>query len=70
MFVLFNSLTTAIRVQEKLRKYGIPSITVQTIKNPERPDCGHALKLKDNYLPQVKSVADELGVRIRGVYYE
>jgi len=70
MFVLFKSLTTAIRVQEKLQKYGIKSFTVQTTKNPGRADCGHALKLDNRYLPRVKSIAAEMGIEIKGVYYE
>lgn len=70
MFVLFNSLTTAIRVQEELKKNGINSLTVQTTKNPGTPNCGHALKLENNYLPQLKSVTARMGVDIKGVYYE
>lgn len=70
MFVLFNSLTTAIRVQEELKKNGINSLTVQTTKNPSSPNCGHALKLEDKYLPDLKKIAAQMGVDIKGVYYE
>lgn len=70
MFVLFKNLTTAIRVQEKLRKINIKSFTVQTTKNPGKPDCNHALKLDNKYLPRLKSITAEMGIEIKDVFYE
>lgn len=70
MIVLFPSITTALRVQKLLRRQGINSQTVQTTKSPGRPNCGHALKLSEQYINEVKQAARQVGSRIKGIYDE
>ncbi|MBO4897785.1 MAG: DUF3343 domain-containing protein [Clostridia bacterium] len=70
MIVLFRSVTSSLRVKKILEQRGIKSKSVQTTKNPGIPSCGHALKIDEEYLDDVRAAAEGAGVYIKGVYRE
>ena len=70
MIVLFRSVTSSLRVKKLLAGSGIKSESVQTTKNPGIPSCGHALKIEEKYIEDVRRAAERIGVKIKGVYHE
>lgn len=70
MIVLFGNITVTMRVKKLLSEKGIYSEPVQTVKNPQKPDCGHGLKLDRKYLEEIKEVSAIINAKIKGIFYE
>ncbi len=70
MIVLFRSITSSLRVKKILAEKGIKSESVQTTKNPGIPSCGHALKIKEEFIEEARAAAGKIGVQIKGIYHE
>jgi len=70
MIVLFGNITTTMKVKKMLSEKGIISEAVQTVRNPDKPDCGHGLKLDKKYFEDIKETSAILNAKIKGVFYE
>ncbi len=71
IIVVFASITSATGVRKQLlNKYNIQSRIVQTPKTLSLNGCSYCLVTVSSALEKVRSIANESGVSIRGVYKE
>jgi len=70
MIASLSSSTSAGRIKRKLYDLGIYSSVIQTPKPLAKDGCGYSLRFDDSLKSIVGETAIELGIKIKGFYYE
>ncbi len=68
MLVRLPSMTSAVRLRQRLMAEEIPSQVVQSPARLQKKGCSYALEIQKEHLGAVKKAAEGLGIQMMGVY--
>lgn len=70
VIMVFNTVTTAKRVEKTLANYGVLSKVIHTPKAIGAGGCSHSVYFNERYIESVKRIIYTSDVEIKGVYKE
>lgn len=71
MYILVGSSTTAERLKRSVEKnIGFPAYVVHTPSGIKRGGCSYCVRLDDRALNDIRTVASDNGINIKGIYKE
>ncbi|NLM49778.1 MAG: DUF3343 domain-containing protein [Clostridiaceae bacterium] len=70
MIAIFSSLTTVNRIKRYFQSHGEVVTILQTPKELSKGGCTYSIRLQERQLRLLRQAAEELGVKIKGIYRE
>lgn len=71
MYVTVGSATTAARLRKAAEKIiGFPAYVVHTPSAVSGGGCSYSVRLDDRALNDIKRIASDIGISIKGIYIE
>lgn len=70
ILLIFNSATSAKRVEKTIAKFGILSTVVHTPKSISKTGCSHSVRIAESDYKMVCNILSERDIYILGAYKE